>query len=76
MGAEIKYRQDADGRKYTDPTPTAPAGYRQPETRYYSGDDVKGMFKEGSKKSKQNTVSESINTELNDILWLAGRQKR
>jgi LysM repeat protein len=76
MGAEIKYRQDADGRKYTDPTPTAPAGYRQPETRYYSGDDVKGMFKEGSKKSKQNTVLESINTELNDILWLAGRQKR
>lgn len=76
MGAEIKYRQDADGRKYTDPTPTAPAGYRQPETRYYSGDDVKGMFKEDKLASKQNVIPESINTELNDILWLAGRQKR
>ena len=76
MGAEIKYRQDLDGRKYTDPTPTAPAGYRQPETRYYSGDDVKGMFKEDKLASKQNVIPESINTELNDILWLAGRQKR
>jgi hypothetical protein len=77
FGGEVKYRQDADGRKYTDPTPSlSNTPYRQPETRYYSGDDIKNVFKEGKKKSKQNTVSESINTELNDILWLAGRQKR
>jgi len=77
FGGEIKYRQDADGRKYTDPNPVlSNTPYRQPETRYYSGDDVKGWFKEDKKTSKQNTVSESINTELNDILWLAGRLKR
>ena len=77
MGAEIKYRQDLDGRKYTDPAPSLNnTPYRQPETRYYSGDDVKGMFKEDKLASKQNVIPESINTELNDILWLAGRQKR
>lgn len=71
MGAEIKYRQDADGRKYTNPNPGLDnTPYRQPETRYYSGDDIKNVFKE------EKAIPESINTELNDILWLAGRQKR
>lgn len=67
FGGEVKYRQDADGRKYTNPySKLDNTSYRQPETRYYSGDDIKNVFKEDT----------AINTELKDILWLAGRQKR
>lgn len=57
LGGEIKFRTDAEGRKYVpNNNPSMGRGSQPAETRYYSMDDVKNFFT-GGRKQEADSVS-------------------
>jgi hypothetical protein len=62
LGGKIRYREDADGRKWVQKKD--PISGRTEDQRYYSSDDVKSFF--GGKK-KSETLSEPTKSATDDL---------